>query len=171
MKAKGIIIGLFLAGFMAASVQADAQNRRMNYDGEGPGTMMYSCIPDLTDDQESQLDALHTSFFNERKAIKADLDIIRAEKRKLMLADEPDEKAINAKIDEMSNLHAQLQKKKAAMHIAMKDVLTDEQEAAMNRHMGRKNCKMGAGHAGMKDGMGDGHHKKGRRGTHRPCMY
>src|SRR6056297_2078153 len=124
MKAKGIIIGLFLAGFLATAFQANAQNRRMNSDGERPGNMMYSCISDLSDEQENQLDALHNQFFDERQALKADLAIKRAEKRKLMLADDPDEKAINAKIDEMSDLQTQLQKKRTAMHIAMKDVLT-----------------------------------------------
>lgn len=170
MKTKGIITSLILLGFVMTSFQAQSQRQSMNRN-----QTCSDIIPDLTEDQETQIKTLHDDFYAERTELKADLAIKRAEKHKLMIADDPDVKAINAKIDEMAKLRTQMQKERAAMHIAMKDILTDEQvsvwESKMHKrghyNSGRHNNSKGSGQG---DGMHDGRRMKDKRGMHRPCM-
>ncbi|MDA3819817.1 MAG: Spy/CpxP family protein refolding chaperone [Candidatus Delongbacteria bacterium] len=158
MKTKAIFTSIFIATMLLAASPADAQR------GEGHGTAEKgTCdhIPDLTEDQEEQIDEIKADYFSAIKDLKADMDIKTAEKRKLMIADEPDKSAINAKIDEISTIHSQMAKIRVEKHLAIRDVLTEEQKNAFDVKM-HKGHKRGNMH---KDCMQD------KPAMHKDCMH
>lgn len=130
MKTKTLLTQIFIAVLFLSTIQVQAQRR--NFDGPRNSNIEYrgqDCrIPDLSDEQEAQITELHNAHYAEVKTLKADLAILRAEKRKLMIADSPNAKAIDAKIDEMSEIQTQIQKKRVAHHLAVRNLLTPEQK-------------------------------------------
>jgi len=99
-------------------------------------------IPNLTEEQEQKITAMHTSHQKEVLNLRLDLDIKAAELQKLKSAENPDITLINKTIDEMGKMRTEIEKKKVALGLAIRKVLTDEQRAAWdmnieNRGIGR----------------------------------
>ena len=86
----------------------------------------------------------------ETVTLRSELELKQLELRELMSADEPDLRQIEAKIDEMTPLRTELQKKGIEHRLAMREILTPEQRAKLELMRG----------AGMR-------HHRGRRGGHR----
>jgi|YelNatPaOPRAMG01_1025707.scaffolds.fasta_scaffold00089_23 Spy/CpxP family protein refolding chaperone len=82
---------------------------------------------DLTEEQRAKLSSLHLEFAKETLPIRNELGVRRLELRQLMMAETPDLKAVEAKIDEIQKLEATLQKKRAAHHLSVLKLLTPEQ--------------------------------------------
>lgn len=125
MKTKSIIIGagiilLFFAGnsVLAQHGMKMAANQ----------TAKMACVPDLTDEQESQITQLRTEFSAATKNLRADMQIKKAELDKLKIQDTPNRTNINAKIDEITALRTEMQKKRTKMHLDIRELLTDEQK-------------------------------------------
>ena len=68
-----------------------------------------------------------------RRAIqeRADLEISRLDLRQLVRADKPDQRAIDAQVDKIAGMRAQLQKERLAMMLEMRSMLTDAQRAKL----------------------------------------
>lgn len=160
MKTKTLLTQIFIAVLFLSTIQVQAQGR--NFDGPRNSDTEYrgqDCrIPDLSDEQEAQITELRNAHYAEVKDLRADLAILRAEKRKLMIADNPNAKAIDAKIDEMSEIQTQMQKKRVAHHLAVRNLLTPEQKAHFDMQRSSRNGKYGMNNKHKKDrgmrGMG-----------------
>ncbi len=165
MKTKAIFTSIFIATMLFVASPVDAQRgEKPRNSGQKPGQKsLCDHIPDLTEDQENQIKELRADYLSAARDLKADIGIKRAEKKKLMIADNPNQNAINVKIDEISDLKSQLQKKKAEKHIKILNLLTDEQKASFEGCMHGMHSK-GTMH---KDCM---HGKQGRMGKH-DCMH
>ena len=83
---------------------------------------------DLTAEQREKMKASHER--QERKAIqaRADIQLARLDLRKLMEADKPDSKAIEAQIDRIAGLRAGLEKSRMATMLEFRASLTPEQQ-------------------------------------------
>jgi Spy/CpxP family protein refolding chaperone len=83
---------------------------------------------DLTAEQREKMKAAQER--QERKAIqaRADIQLARLDLHKLMQADKPDSKAIEAQIDRIAGLRAGLQKSRVATMIEFRASLTPEQQ-------------------------------------------
>lgn len=83
---------------------------------------------DLTAEQREKMKAAHER--QERKAIqaRADLQLARLDLRKLMEADKPDSKAIEAQIDHIAGIRAGLAKSRMATMLEFRASLTPEQQ-------------------------------------------
>lgn len=160
--------------------------RGPNADGSGPGWGRFAGsreeIPEelrLTDEQREQMRNLRTQHQKEMIPLRADLKVLRVELRELM-ATGANESALNSKIDQIGKLRTEIQKKRMAHHLAMRNVLTEEQRDAFTetgfmgmmgergwRGKGRFGCD-GSGRGGWSDRNGrgdcDGHGPKGPRG-------
>lgn len=110
----------------------------------------------LTDDQEKKLDELRTPHMKTMQDFRADMNIKEAEYEKLMKADKPDMKAINAKIDEISKLHGDMMKERSKHQQDVRALLTDDQKVMFDAHIGMQG----------KHGMGQMHGMKGGKGMH-----
>ncbi len=107
----------------------------------------------LTDQQKQQLESTFTS--NKLKLIDLRAAVEREETKlqPLMSADQLDENAINAQVDQLIAARGRLEKTMAMMHVSMRKILTTEQwkqlEAMRPQHRGP-----GAWGKGMGQGAG-----------------
>lgn len=177
MTHKKIFRVLALAAFAAmvviAPLQAAAQGcqkqgepeKKMMGQGCGmeQGCMMLKNIPNLTDEQKAKLEKLHADMPKMMETAKADMEKQAAEMKALM-KDPVDVKKVEAKIDEMAKMHADMQKKCLAHRLAVRALLTAEQKAKFDE-MGC--CGMMAG--GMMHGQG-GCKMEGKAMEHKGCQ-
>ena len=136
MKTKVLLLtGLFLSSMFAGQLSAQRQMNNQNSE---------DCVWDvLTQDQKTSIEAIRLQSTNKVNLYRADLDIKRAELRKLRVADNPSETLIHKKIDEMSVLNTQIRKENASKTIAVRNELTPEQRSKYGANMGyrrNKNC-------------------------------
>ena len=154
LKLSGMVLTLFLS---AITMSAVAQQKGAN-GNKGNGQQICQRIPDLTDEQDSEITKLRTEHFKLMNAYKADLGILRAELNKLELAKSADQKAIDSKIDEVFTLKTKMAKQGSQHRQKVKSLLTDEQKVFFDAHSGR-----GKGH---RNGYGNGY-GFGRKGCPR----
>jgi Spy/CpxP family protein refolding chaperone len=106
---------------------AMGHGRRMGRGGMGfePGVMSQL---DLTAEQREKMRAAHER--EQRKAIqaRADIQLAHLDLRKLMQAEKPDQRAIDAQIDRISTMRANLQKSHVATMLEFRASLTPEQQ-------------------------------------------
>jgi len=89
-------------------------------------------IPNLTDDQKKKIHDLKTPFSKEVLPLSNQLSEKRAHLKTLETAEKTDLNAINSTIDEISQLQAQLMKKRAAHTQSIRKLLTDDQRIAFD---------------------------------------
>lgn len=82
---------------------------------------------DLTDAQRERLAAIHERQARRGIQARADLQLARLDLRKLMRAEAPNTAAINAQIDRLARMRADLQKSHVATRLEARAVLTPEQ--------------------------------------------
>jgi len=110
----------------------------------------------LTADQLAQIDNLATAHETSASTLQSAVQAKQSELRTLMTATTPDKTAINAKIDELNTAMAALQKENASYSLAVRGLLTTEQQAALDASRA-----LGFGR-GMGPGMGGRGHGGGR---------
>jgi Spy/CpxP family protein refolding chaperone len=108
---------------------ANAQPReRMMMRGEGPAMRLRLAEElNLTDEQKDQI---HQIFLDARKKnidVNAKQQLARIELHELMTADSPDQKKIDAKVAELSQLHSAKMSSHIASVLAVQKLLTPEQ--------------------------------------------
>lgn len=161
MKRLSLLAGLLL---LVSLTTVDAQRGpRFNDDNDQKGR--FECrIPDLTEEQETKIDKLRTSHWNEMKTFRSDLDILRAEMQKLKVADKPDQNAIDGKIKEMGAIKTQMAIAANHHHLAVRGLLTDDQKTFFDRQdRGPRMGEFGRG-CGSRRHRGKGYHRGGGRG-------
>jgi Spy/CpxP family protein refolding chaperone len=125
----------------------------------------------LSDDQKSKLEEVH--YRHEKKAIemRADLRLATLDLHRLMRAESPDQRAIDAQIDRVSALRGSLQKAGVASMLETRALLTPEQRKLWREQHGRGGMRRGGmmhggpgggmmhdgPHGGMHDQMGEEH--------------
>lgn len=131
MKTRKLITPVLVLLIFAGSFQVFGQkgNRDGNRDGRNNrnGDRL-ECL-DLTTDQETQAKAIFTGIMEKTTPIKADVKVKQAELDQLMIADSPNEKAIYAKVDEISKLRAEMQKLRVEGKLKVRAILDEDQKA------------------------------------------
>lgn len=118
--------------------------------GHGAGMGMLAGL-DLTDAQQEKVAAIHERAARQNVQARADLQIAQMDLGKLMHADKPDPRAIDAQIDKLATLRASMQKAHTATMLEVHGLLTPEQLKKV------KSMRGPGGHPGMGPGMGRGH--------------
>ncbi len=121
---KRAIIGTLLLTTVAFGMMAQPYGKGPNVN---PGGQPYYCIPNLTEQQSQQIEKLRVEHLKKMNTIRAEMEKLRAEKHALMIAEKPDQKVIDAIIDKMAAQRATMQKEQARHHLAVRALLTDEQ--------------------------------------------
>lgn len=93
-------------------------------------------IPKLTEEQKQKIEELRTGFLKEVQPMRNQLRSERFALLSLLASDKPDQKAINAKIDALAKLRAEIEKKAVAHRMQVRNLLTDEQKAAFDARPG-----------------------------------
>lgn len=133
MKTRKWIAPVLVLLIFAGSFQVFGQNgnRDGNRDRDGRNnrnTDRLACL-DLSTDQETQAKAIFTGIKEKTTPIQADIRIKQAELDQMMIADSPNEKAIYAKVDEISKLRTEMQKLRLEGKLKVRTILDDEQKA------------------------------------------
>lgn len=101
----------------------------------------------LTEEQRTKLADIHDRSARASIPIQGDIKIAGLDLRKLVRADKPDQRAIDAQIDKMAGLRAKLQKSHIASMLEARSVLTPEQRKIL------RDARPGMGGRGMHRGM------------------
>lgn len=137
------------------SNNADFQHPARGYGqfGMGHGMMWndYCHLPDMTDEQAEQIKELRLAHYKEVQPLRGQMSELAIKHRNLMRADNLDTKAINASIDEKTDLMNKLMKKQAEFRAEFRNLLTDEQKMVLDN-------------SGRGFGMRKGMRNSGRRG-------
>jgi Spy/CpxP family protein refolding chaperone len=88
-------------------------------------------IPDLTDEQSAQIQALRDGFLKEIEPLQKELFAKGTELRSLWSSSTPDPAAVTAKQKEILNLQTQLQEKGTNLGLEIRKILTPEQLAQL----------------------------------------
>ena len=161
MKITKIKQTLFLALAFFLGTSAYAQR------GPGNGQMRCESIPDLTEEQQTQIEDLRIEHWKKMQDYRNQIRENRARYITLTTSQQPDQKAINKNIDEWTGLKGEMMKEKTSHGLAIRSLLNDEQKMwfdknAMSHGKGKGHC-MGAGMGsgrGFGPGQGKGYHGK-----------
>lgn len=158
MKTRKLITPVLVLLIFAGSFQVFAQNgnRDGNRDGRNNRNGDRLACLDLTAEQETQAKTIFTGITEKTTPIKADVKVKQAELDKLMIADSPNEKAIYAKVDEISQLRTEMQKLRIEGKLKVRTILDDEQKVRFDANqMGGKKGKRGNGQRSSKGQRGE----------------
>jgi Spy/CpxP family protein refolding chaperone len=108
----------------------------------------------LTDDQKSRIADIRDRHERSAIPVQSDLKVASLDLRKLMRADRPDERAIHAQIDKISDLRGSLQKNRVSSMLEARSVLTAAQQKIMRESGGGFMGGGMRGHRGMRGGHG-----------------
>jgi Spy/CpxP family protein refolding chaperone len=120
-----------------------------------------TCIhKDLSESQKTSINAIKLASDKKIAVYKADLKIKNAELDKLLIAENPSKKEIDAKIDDLTKLKGDIKKERIDCRLKIREVLTPEQRVNFDlKGKGKKNHK---------DSQCE-HHKEQFHGKHQPC--
>lgn len=103
-------------------------------------------IPDLTEEQQTKIDALKAPHLKVMLENRTELDKLNAELKALEIADQPDMAKINAKIDEISAVKTKMAKERSKHRQDVRVLLTDEQKVYFDSHRRGPEGKGQGGH-------------------------
>jgi len=131
----------------------------------GPGPCEKACgIPNLTPEQAAKIETLKIEHQKALLLLQTDVKTKRLELRQLMM-EKADQKKLEAKIDELAKVGADIQKKCLAHRNEVRSLLTDEQKKALDQKCGAMGCGAGMGHGAGCGGCGGcGDHRMGKMG-------
>ncbi len=114
----------------------------------------------LTDEQASQISDLRLQLQKEMLPLRSKLITKRNELKLLLTADKPDQGKINQKVEEISKIRTEIQKKQITHRLKIRSLLTEEQRKIFDARI------LSGGHGGH---HGGNHHsmmgaKPGKKG-------
>ena len=130
MRQRVLISTLIFLSTIAFSV--NAQDTKSNMGCKGKGFM--GQIPNLTEAQQTKITEIRTAHMKISNDMRNQLKEKRAHLQTLTSSDNPDQKAIDATIDEITELQNQLMKNGTAMHMEIRAQLTDAQKVYFDAH-------------------------------------
>jgi len=92
----------------------------------------YANVPDLTQDQINRINEIQVQFQVENQALLNSLNQKNYELQNLMMVQPPDHQAVDAKIDEIYKIQAELDKKELASTGKIQNIYTPKQKAVLN---------------------------------------
>ena len=112
----------------------------------GPDSCEKACgIPNLTSEQTAKIETLKIEHQKAILLLQTDVKTKRLELRQLMM-EKADQKKLEAKIDELARVWADIQKKCLVHRNEIRSLLTDEQKKALDQKCGAMGCGAGMGH-------------------------
>ncbi len=117
------IVLLTLAVSLLGATSALAQRGMGGGCGMGGGMGKRGMMMNLTPEQASQVFDLRHKFMNDTAELRKSMMVKGAELRQMWKAEQPDEKAIQAKVKELTALKGQFMEKAVAQRLAMKKLV------------------------------------------------
>lgn len=126
------IAALLVIGLVATAFAQPMRGRGKLPHDAGPetGKGWMGITPPLTTEQKEKIAVMRIDHQKGTIDLRADLQKKRLDLRTLMMATSPNEKKINAVIEEMGALKTQLQKQRVSHLLKVRELLTPEQRAS-----------------------------------------
>lgn len=155
VKSKSVMAIILVIALVAAYPVLAQQAESGCCKGKTAHGMQACKIPNLTTEQLSMIQKLKLEFEKEMLPVRTKMQSLKLDLRTLN-AENADLKKIEAKIDEISKVCAELQKRRIAHHREIRNLLTDEQKAFFDlRCAAGMGCQSGTCGGGCKSqGMG-----------------
>ena len=155
MKARIVLsLSVLLMFGMAMETMAQRGQRGNRGGGERNPQMVCQNIPDLTEEQQSQIQSLRTTQLQRSVEHKAAMGELRAKKRSLMIAENANMNEVDGVIDQMSVLRSEHQKAAAAHRQSVRSVLTAEQRVYFDSRAGQRGQRVQGNRQGRGQGQG-----------------
>ncbi len=154
---KRIFLMTLMACFLGLNLWAQPPAPVMEPDDEAE--FMNEAAPmalaklDLTAEQQKTMRTLRTQLRKEMIPLRGSLESKRIDLQEEMAAEKPNLNKINALVDDMTKMRAEMQKKQIAQRLKMREVLTPEQRKMLEAQRGVRPHRMGRGHKGAPDGV------------------
>lgn len=155
-KATLTLLVLFMTGAMVFS-QPPAGKPMKGTPPRAPHYAMMQNMLDLTDAQKDQMKQMRLNMTKEMLPLRNEMAVLKAEYRKLITAEKPSKKEINANIDKQTDLMNKMKKVRADYSLKMRDILTEEQWLMIQSHrgmMGKGTMRKGPGMKSRGAGFG-----------------
>ncbi len=120
---------------------------------------------DLTAEQKKSMQALRTQMRKEMIPLRGNLESKHIDLQEEMAAEQPNIARINALVDDLAKVKAEIQKKQIAHRLKMRDMLTPEQRKIWQEQRGKRMHEFGRE---GRPGRG-GHSFRGPRGMRPAC--
>ena len=133
MKNKNIV-SMLMTAFMIVMVAASPAMASGNGGKCGNCCMMMGKVLDLTPEQQNKIQKMKLEHQKVMIPVKAELQKQKLELKTLMM-NPTERKKIDAKIDEIGKIHAEIQKKCVSHRLAVRNLLTDEQKTKFDNMM------------------------------------
>ncbi len=160
MNAKSVFLSVFLSCILISTTlfgqhQNNMQRRQM---------MHQECemFKDLTDAQKKEIKEIKFASHEKISELRADLRIKNAELDKMRISLDVPQNQIDAKINEISNLRAEIMKERVASERAIMEKLSPEQRAKFRMHKNRRPGGSFYKHEGRHSGKSDVRHRRMR---------
>ena len=128
-----LVLTTVLAMVLSLTLTALAQRKKAK-----PAESKQPAELKLSDEQKQKLAAIHGQGAKERIRLNAERQIAHIELQELLQADQPNQAALDRKIDQLADLNRQLTKNQLKSLVASRSVLTQEQWAARKQKMGKR---------------------------------
>ena len=127
---------------IAFTMSAQGQNMAVKRQAEGymranPKVLTTHMVSNLTSEQQEKIESLKLKHQKESLLIANEIREKRAQLRTLEQVDKPNMKAINSKIDEISDLQNKKMKLNAEHKSKVREQLTDQQRVQFDMRSGR----------------------------------
>jgi len=143
MKTRRILSPVLLLLFLLGSTQMFAQVKSADKASTPKRTpLMYL---QLDESQQEQAKTFFTEMQKEMTYLRLDIQEKTAALDKLMIVDEPNEKAIFAQVDEISGIKSEMQKIRITSKLKLRSILDEDQRVRFDAHsiqMKTKKAKM-----------------------------
>ena len=142
-----ILAALLVCGFAALEASAQStggQGRHGKQHSEMQGQGGHGDRADrlaklnLSQSQKDRIAKIRESHQKDMIKSRADLQLAQLEFRKLMRADDPDQRAIHAEIDRMTSIRADMMKSRVDQRLEVRDILTSDQRAKLREGRGSR---------------------------------
>ena len=156
---KQKLVSWILVAIMAiGGLNLSAQSRQgRNYQNNVPMQNRLSYL-DLSDSQQEQAKVIFTKRQKESTPLSANIQEKRAQLNMLMIADEPNEKEVLAKVKEIADLRLKTQEIRISSRLALRNILNADQKVLFDaRTVGHGNNRGSRGNkTGMNNRRGNG---------------
>lgn len=99
---------------------------------EGKHRDMMADIPNLTEEQKSQIKAIREEGRKQSEPQHKEMKELRSKLQELKAAENPDQKQINQLIDKSASLKAEMEKSRTASELKVRSILTPEQRKVVD---------------------------------------
>lgn len=143
---KSIIAVMLIVLLCGANIYAEEIVDSLQQKPQGRQPKKGMVLPDLTEEQQSEMKRLRTEHLKSQLPMKNQLRELQAELQTLSTAENVNMNAIEQTIEEMGSLRVQMAKAQATHRQTIRSLLTEEQRVVFDsrpRHRGRRSRRRG----------------------------